>query len=260
MECRLDIVAGYKEGKSFVKNLYVGKPFRVVSVGQRKLDNKLYQMTMTSSPGILNGDEYILNIDVEDNAALQLQSQSYQRLFNMDDEATQKLTINIHNNASFAYVPYPVVPHENSNFKSSAAITIGENSQIIISEIITCGRKHSGEVFKLKRFQNLTKIYHQNKLVVKDNVLIQPDLIPISSIGILENYTHQGSFIFFSTKPETDKVTLVETLLETAKKHTNVEIGISVLDGNGFVIRALSQGGEAMYNYFLAAQDLLWEL
>ena len=119
MECRLDIVAGYKEGKSFVKNLYVGKPFRVVSVGQRKLDNKLYQMTMTSSPGILNGDEYILNIDVEDNAALQLQSQSYQRLFNKDDEATQKLTINIHNNASFAYVPYPVVPHENSNFKSS---------------------------------------------------------------------------------------------------------------------------------------------
>ncbi len=161
---------------------------------------------------------------------------------------------------SFAYVPHPVVPHENSNFKSSAAITIGENSQIIISEIITCGRKHSGEVFKLKRFQNLTKIYHQNKLVVKDNVLIQPDLIPISSIGILENYTHQGSFIFFSTKSETDKVALVETLLETAKKHTNVEIGISVLDGNGFVIRALSQGGEAMYNYFLAAQDLLWEL
>lgn len=260
MECRLDIVAGYKEGKSYVKNLYVGKPFRVVSVGQRKTDNKLYQMMMTSSPGILDGDEYVLNIDVEDNAALQLQSQSYQRLFNMADEATQQLTINIHDNSSFAYVPHPVVPHENSNFKSKASLTIGDQSQLIISEIITCGRKHSGEVFKMKCFQNLTEIYHNNKLVVKDNILIQPELIPIESIGILENYTHQGSLIFYSTKTDVEKDELVNNLFEVSKNHTNIEVGISVLDDNGFVIRALSQGGEAMYKYFLEAQDLLWEL
>jgi urease accessory protein len=44
------------------------------------------------------------------------------------------------------------------------------------------------------------EIYHEDKLVVKDNVLIQPDLIPINSIGNLEQYTHQGTLIFYSTK------------------------------------------------------------
>ena len=82
----------------------------------------------------------------------------------MKNDAVQKLTISMEDNTSFAYVPHPVVPHENSDFKSKAEIRIGTNSQVIISEIITCGRKHYGELFKLRRFQNLTEIYHKNKL------------------------------------------------------------------------------------------------
>jgi urease accessory protein len=40
MDSRLNIIAGFKSGKSYVKDLYVSLPFRVVSVGQRKDDNK----------------------------------------------------------------------------------------------------------------------------------------------------------------------------------------------------------------------------
>ncbi|MFV0531077.1 MAG: urease accessory protein UreD [Flavobacteriales bacterium] len=259
MDCRLDITAGYKEEKSYVKSLFVSPPFRVVSVGQRKDDHKLYQMVMSSSPGILDGDNYYLDISLENGASLQLQSQSYQRLFNMKDKATQQLNVNMHDNTSFAYVPHPVVPHENSNFKSEAKIHVGENSQLIISEIITCGRKHFGEVFKLKRFQNLMEIYHKNKLVIKDNVLIQPDLIPLSSMGNLEQYTHQGSFIFYSTKNSIEKSILVEKVIEIANPYSEeLEIGVSEGEYNGFIIRALGDGGEIMYNFFLNVQEMLW--
>ncbi|WP_407483094.1 urease accessory protein UreD [Elizabethkingia meningoseptica] len=261
MESRLSIITGYKQGASYVKDLYVSLPFRVVSVGQRKRDNKLYQMVMSSSPGILDGDRYHLDISLEENAALQLQSQSYQRLFNMEDKATQQLNIVMQDNTSFAYVPHPVVPHEDSNFQSKADIRIGKNSQVIISEIITCGRKHYGEVFKLKRFQNLTEIYHNDKLVVKDNVLIQPDLIPIGSIGNLEQYTHQGTLIFYSTKDNVDKNNLIETIVAWSEDKSNeLEIGVSAMEDNGFVVRALGHGGEIMYDFFLRVQDLLWEL
>lgn len=261
MENRLSIIAGYKQGASYVKDLYVSLPFRVVSVGQRKRDNKLYQMVMSSSPGILDGDRYHLDISLEENAALQLQSQSYQRLFNMEDKATQQLNIVMQDNTSFAYVPHPVVPHEDSNFQSRADIRIGKNSQVIISEIITCGRKHYGEVFKLKRFQNLTEIYHNDKLVVKDNVLIQPDLIPIDSIGNLEQYTHQGTLIFYSTRDNVDKNSLIETIVAWSEdKSDELEIGVSAMEDNGFVVRALGHGGEIMYDFFLRVQDLLWEL
>lgn len=261
MDSRLNIIAGFKGGESYVKDLYVSLPFRVVSVGQRKSDKKLYQMIMSSSPGILDGDRYQIDVSLEKGASLQLQSQSYQRLFNMKDKAVQELNISMEDNTSFAYVPHPVVPHEDSNFKSKASIQIGENSQIIISEIITCGRKHYGEVFKLKRFQNLMEIYHHHKLVVKDNVLIQPDLIPISSIGNLEQYTHQGTLIFYSTKDNVDKNGLIETIVEAAAVHVEeMEVGVSAMEDNGFVIRALGHGGELMYNFFLHVQEILWSL
>ncbi|WP_027380577.1 urease accessory protein UreD [Chryseobacterium daeguense] len=261
MDSHLNIIAGFKNGKSYVKDLYVSLPFRVVSVGQRKDDDKLYQMVMSSSPGILDGDHYHLDIVLEKGSSLQLQSQSYQRLFNMQDKAVQELNISMEDETSFAYVPHPVVPHENSNFKSTAKINIGKNSQIIISEIITCGRKHYGEVFKLKRFQNLMEIYHSNKLIIKDNVLIQPDLIPISIIGNLEKYTHQGTLIFYSTKDEEDKDQLIETIIELAEADKDeMEVGVSAMENNGFVVRALGHGGELMYNFFLKIQDILWDL
>ena len=261
MNSRLNIIAGFKSGKSYVKDLYVSLPFRVVSVGQRKDDNKLYQMVMSSSPGILDGDHYQLEVSVERGASLQLQSQSYQRLFNMKDKAVQELNVTMEDDTSFAYVPHPVVPHEDSNFKSQAKINVGKNSQLIISEIITCGRKHYGEVFKLKRFQNLMEIYHENKLVIKDNVLIQPDLIPINSIGNLEQYTHQGTLIFYSTRNDINKDQLIETIVEDSERFKGeMEIGVSVMENNGFVVRALGHGGEVMYNFFLHIQDILWDL
>ncbi|MDH6250380.1 urease accessory protein [Chryseobacterium sp. H1D6B] len=261
MDSHLNITAGYKAGKSYVKDLYVTLPFRVVSVGQRKSDNKLYQMIMSSSPGILDGDHYHLNISLEKGTSLQLQSQSYQRLFNMKDKAVQEINISMQDDTSFAYVPHPVVPHEDSNFKSKAKIEIGKNSQIIISEIITCGRKHYGEVFKLKRFQNLMEIYHENKLMIKDNVLIQPDLIPISSIGNLEEYTHQGTLIFYSTQENVNKTELIENIIRDAEPHhKELEIGVSAMENNGFVVRALGHGGEIMYNFFLHLQEILWSL
>lgn len=261
MESHLNIIAGFKAGKSYVKDLYVSLPFRVVSVGQRKNDNKLYQMIMSSSPGILDGDHYHLDIALEKGASLQLQSQSYQRLFNMKDKALQELNVSMEDNTSFAYVPHPVVPHEASNFKSKAKINIGKDSQIIISEIITCGRKHYGEVFKLKRFQNLMEIYHQNKLIIKDNVLIQPDMIPINSIGNLEQYTHQGTLIFYSTKDHVEKNDLIERIAAASEQYKNeMEIGVSAMEENGFVVRALGHGGELMYNFFLHIQEMLWDL
>lgn len=261
MDSRLNIIAGFKGGESYVKDLYVSLPFRVVSVGQRKSDKKLYQMIMSSSPGILDGDHYHLEVALEKGASLQLQSQSYQRLFNMKDRAVQELNVKMEDNTSFAYVPHPVVPHEDSNFQSKANIHVGKNSQIIISEIITCGRKHYGEVFKLKRFQNLMEIYHHDKLVIKDNVVIQPDLIPISCIGNLEQYTHQGTLIFYSTKENVDKNGLIEAIIEAAEQHKeDMEVGVSAMEDNGFVVRALGHGGELMYNFFVHIQELLWSL
>ncbi|AFL97858.1 urease accessory protein UreD [Ornithobacterium rhinotracheale] len=259
MDCKLHIQAGFKNEKSYLKDVFLTRPFRLVPVGQRKNDNKLYAMIMSSSPGILSGDHYDLKIDLDAKTNLQIQSQSYQRLFNMDGEASQTMQVEVGDESFFSYVPHPIVPHENSTFKSKTSVKMGEKSRVILSEIITCGRKHHGELFKFKHFQNLMEIKYQDQLVLKDNVILKPQQIPISSIGILEEFTHQGTLVYYSTDKDENIAEWVEKIYEKANDNNLLEFGISAMQEGGFVFRALGQGGEAMYNFFLEIQDLIWE-
>ena len=63
-----------------------------------------------------------------------------------------------------------------------------------------------------------------------------------------------------SEKENTYRDRLIETVVELAEdKKEELEIGVSAMEDNGFIVRALGHGGKSMYNFFLNVQDLLWE-
>lgn len=241
-----------------MKDVFVSAPFRVVPVGQTKSEDAVYLMIMSSSPGILDGDHYDLNIKVEQNARLQLQSQSYQRLFHMDGGASQLMQVELGENAAFAYVPHPIVPHANSTFKSIVKIAMGDNCEFLMSEIITCGRKHHGEVFQFKHFQNLVEVRHGKRLILKDNVLLQPDLVPLASIGQLEGFTHQGTIMYINTRKQPVDA-FIEDFYEMMQAENEMQFGISKIQCDGFVLRCLGYGGEQIYDCFQRIQNAMWE-
>jgi len=258
MVSTLKIEIEERDGESFLRDAYVTQPFRIMPVGQYKSDGASYLMIMSSSPGILSGDTYDIQVNIKENARLQLQSQSYQRLFNMEGSAAQIMNVKMEKGTSFSYVPHPVVPHEDSTFKSHNKISLDDDCDLTISEIITCGRKHHGETFKYTHFQNLLEIYHHDRLILKDNVLLRPDIMPLSAMGLLEDYTHQGTFVYLNTKNEEVKEH-IESFFNELEALENVTFGISELEANGFVIRILGHGGEQMFDFFRKVQDVLWE-
>ena len=258
MVSTLKIEVEERDGQSFLRDAYVNQPFRIVPVGQYKSDGASYLMIMSSSPGILSGDAYDIQVNVKQNARLQLQSQSYQRLFNMEGSASQIMTVKMHKGTSFSYVPHPVVPHENSTFKSINKITIDDDCDLTISEIITCGRKHSGEAFKYAHFQNLVEVYHHQRLILKDNVLLKPEIMPLEAMGLLEGFTHQGTLIYLNTRNQ-DVEDQIEYFFKELEGLTDVSFGISSIQAKGFVIRILGNGGEQMFDFFRKVQSVLWE-
>ena len=258
MVSSLQIKVEEREGQSFLRDAYVTQPFRITPVGQYKSDGAAYLMITSTSPGILSGDTYEIDVNVEKNGRLQLQSQSYQRLFNMEGSASQTMVVNMGEGSSFSYVPHPVVPHEDSNFKSINHINIADDCELTISEIITCGRKHYGETFKYAHFQNLLEVYHNDRLILKDNVLLKPELMPLNSLGLLEGFTHQGTLAYLNTKNE-NVTELVEHFYKEMESLTDVTYGISEIQANGFVIRILGNGGEQMFDFFKKVQESLWE-
>lgn len=257
MISKLTIVAGFKDEKSYLKDTYFTRPFRVADVGQYEIDNGLYLMMMSSSPGLLDNDQYEISIKTEAGSRMQLQTQAYQRLYNMQEGATQKIIIKQETHSSLSFVSHPIVPHENSKFISHTVAYLEDDCELLLSEIITCGRKHSGEIFRFTYFQNLTEIYHQNKLVLKDNILLQPHQVSPGTIGQWEGYSHQGTLIYINTGKNPLSV-CIDQIHSILKEERDVNFGISEMAANGFVLRILANGGEQLFNCFRRIQKELW--
>jgi urease accessory protein len=256
---KLNIISGYKEGRSFLKDAFFTRPFRLANIGEDKSDPALYLMLMSSSPGILDGDNYNMNITVEEQSRLMMESQSYQRLFNMQTGAEQKMVINMEKNSVFSYVQHPIVPHEHSIFKAHNVVHVQDNCDFTMGEIITCGRKHSGEVFRFSRFQNLTEIFYNNKLIVKDNVLMQPQLVEMQTLGQTEGFTHQATLIHINTgKADLEKI--INTTHDYLQLETDIIFGVSHPFASCMIVRILGNGGEQLLSTFRNIQQYLWRL
>ena len=265
----LYIRTGFKEGKSYLMDSYVSVPFRITNVGQVKDDGCLYMMLGSSSPGLLDSDNHEIEINIEENSRFQLQTQSYQRLYNMKKGSSQIMKVRLAPNSVFCYVPHPVVPQENSIFRNHTIINLDKNCELILSEIITCGRKDSeyiypgkkisGEIFRFTYFQNVTDIYFNDLLVLKDKIILEPQVCPVNTVVQLEEYTHQATFIYMNTKSSHGACDLIEMILEIIKNEENISFGISEMAANGFVLRVLGNGGEQIFSCFQQIKDFLWD-
>ncbi|MBL79874.1 MAG: urease accessory protein [Nitrosomonadaceae bacterium] len=268
----LNIKTGFKEGKSYLIDSYVSVPFRITNVGQVKDDGCLYMMLGSSSPGLLDSDNHKIEINIEENSRFQLQTQSYQRLYNMKQGSSQITQVTLAPNSSFCYVPHPVVPQENSIFRNQTIINLEKDCELILSEIITCGRKNSeyiyprkkilGEIFRFTYFQNVTEIYFKDLLVLKDKIILEPRIKSVNTVIQLEEYTHQATFIYMNTKNINGVYQLtekIEVILESLKNERDISFGISEMAENGFVLRVLGNGGEQLFNCFQQIKDFLWD-
>lgn len=265
----LYIKTGFKEGKSYLMDSYVSVPFRITNVGQIKEDGCLYMMLGSSSPGLLDTDNHEIDINVEENSRFQLQTQSYQRLYNMKKGSSQITKVKLAPNSAFCYVPHPIVPQENSIFRNHTIIHLEKNCELILSEIITCGRKNSefispdreifGEIFRFTYFQNVTEICFNDLLILKDKIILEPQVVPVDTVIQLEGYTHQATFIYLNTGNSSVAYELIAEILKIMEYEENISFGVSEMAANGFVLRVLGNGGEQLFNCFQQIQNFLWE-
>jgi len=241
----LHIQASLREGITYLEQSYFSPPFKLATIAQDKNEPWLHLVLMSSSPGILDGDEYSIKIELEAGCSLQLHTQSYQRLFNMQTGATQNTEVILQKGASLVYLPHPAVPHQSSVFTSTNKIYITDHCRLVWGEILTCGRKGNGEVFHLAKYHNRTNIYFNKKLIVKENLLIQPALINPSALGQMENYTHQASLVLIDGQMELTE--MKEQIAAICSVENEIAFGVTNLPVPGLLIRFLGNKAEQLH-------------
>jgi len=246
MIATLHILTTKTNNRTYLQNCYCTTPFKVANITEDRKAQSLRLMLMSSSPGILDGDEYRIKIELAKNSSLQLHTQSYQRLFTMKQQALQQMEVYLADNASFSFIPHPAVPHEQSNFLCRNKIYLSNNCSLIFGEILTCGRKLNGEVFLFTKFHTITEIFKNNKLVIKENLLIQPAIINVNVIGQLQGFTHQASLIYLNESADINK--LAAMIIELLSSQKEISVGVTEAPVNGLIVRLLGQKAEQLFD------------
>ncbi len=246
MIAQLTIQLAAMNGITFLQKCYSDPPFKVANITQNKKGHVLSLMLMSSSPGVLDADEYAVSIRLQQDCSLQLHTQSYQRLFTGKQQAKQHTSIHMARGSSFCFVPHPVVPHQRSNFAARTDIFLSEQCSLIFGEVLTCGRKLNGEVFTFSRYHNVTRLFLNDRLVVKENLLMDPSFTDPAGIGQLQGYTHQASLIYLDEKAIAKEI--IPALLFLLKDEKDISIGITAAPGNGIVLRVLGQKAEQLFD------------
>lgn len=255
MIATLHIQTAARGNSTYLKNTYFTTPFKVANITEDKKANPLHLMLMSSSPGILDGDQYQLKIELEEGASLQLHTQSYQRLFNMKQSASQSMEVFLSTGSAFCFLPHPAVPHAASVFKSTNKIYLEDGCSLVFGEILTCGRKLNGEVFMFSKYHSLTEVFLNRKLIIKENLLIEPAAINLAAIGQLEGFTHQASLIYLQA--DTEIKLLIEKVNAILAGQQGIVFGISSPPANGLIVRILGQKAEQLHDCLKAIAAVL---
>ena len=246
MKANLQIEVVESEGISQLQHCYFTTPLKVMNITEDKKSRQLHLMLMSSSPGILDGDEYQMEIKLGPGSSLQLHTQAYQRIFTMKQHAIQQMNVHLAHDSSFCYLPHPSVPHEQSSFTSRNNFYLGSNCHFIFGEVLTCGRKLNGELFVFSKYHSISNVYLNNRLVIKENLLMQPALITVHAIGQLEGYTHQASMLYL--QENVDIKSIQQQVLDYLLVEKNIEAGVTTAPVNGLIIRLLGNGAELLYS------------
>ena len=235
MTTHLHIQTAFRNGKTVLANVFATSPLKVVNVTEDRTAAFLHAMLMSSSPGILEGDEYHLEIEIGEDCRFALETQSYQRLYTMRNAgATQQMSVHLGSNAIFTFLPHPLVPHIQTRFKSSAKIYLQ-----------TCGRKLNNEKFDFTLLHLDTEVFSNEKLVLKENMFLEPALCNPMGLGLWEGYTHHASLLLLGSPLA--PASLSAKIVILLEGEPGIMMGISIAPFNGLVVRLLGNKAEQLH-------------
>ncbi|MBQ1627766.1 MAG: urease accessory protein UreD [Treponema sp.] len=249
-----------------------------------RTDGGITVFQQTASAGILAGDTQEHSFYIEENAILELVSQSFEKIFKMEDSGKAERTINIdiEKGGTLIYSPLPCMPFAGSNFTSRTKINLqDDSSRLIYIDTLCGGRKEHGELFDYKSYRNLIEITRNSparsdttkpELIYRDNTVFEGSncgLFPerkefLKSPAMYGNYSHLGTMLLFgfnskhgSALKPTDLfecLNLPAKLLYTAE-NLELQLGkplVSVTQtaGNGIAVRLLANSAEEVQDIF----------
>lgn len=190
----LRLQAGLQNGKTILEDVYFTAPYKIMKPFPLP-GGGISVMPLCASAGIMAGDVQVFDYKVGAGAALEILSQSFEKIHKMDEGcARREIRVDVASGGSLYYNPQPVIPFAGSAFVSTMEIHLAdETSKLFLLDILSCGRAVSGERFGYRRFSSKVRIYRGGKMIYRDNTCYEPEKMPMEGLGMYEGYSHMAN-------------------------------------------------------------------
>ena len=149
----------------------------------------------------------------------------------------QKNEIFVDENATLEYISDNVILYKDAMFKQESVIRVKDTSSLVYTEGLTSGWSPDGEKFQYSSLQMKLKLYVEDKLVMLDNLKLNPREDDLTSLGFFEEFNNYSSMIFIDEMVNSDLIDILRSLVK--ELNLDVRVGITKLECNGLVLRVL---------------------
>jgi len=194
---RLKLESEPGTGKTVIREQYCRVPLfiqRAIYL-EETLPEMAYIYIISPSGGILQGDQYSIDITLSNNALAHITTQGATRIYKMEKNyGTQIVNINVGEECYLEYIPDQIIPFRNSRFYQEVELTVHDSATLLYSETIVPGRVASGEKFEydICYIKTIARSHLGNHRFI-DIIKLQPKKEDLTSDGILGNFDVVGT-------------------------------------------------------------------
>lgn len=200
------------DGRAEITSLTYSFPLRLM---QPKSYSKLHKVVyiLSFGGGLLSKDKIDLNIRVAGGCTLSLLSQASTKVFkrlNASDIARQNLTATVSDNGFLAVLPEPVTCFMDAAYSQTQSLYLTPNSSLVLLDWMTCGRSSRGELWDFDSYRSESKIYMNEKLVVRDAWLLEHSSLESRLVNRMSGYKCIANLFLYGAKCQI----VIEVLLQ----------------------------------------------
>ncbi len=165
---------------------------------------------ITTSGGILQGDRYAIEIELQADCQAHVTTQAATRIHEMDaNYAAQSQDIVLNEGAYLEYLPHPIIPYRHSRFIGRTRLSIAASATLLYSEILMPGRKYyrDGELFAFDLFSSTLKGERPDGTALfTEKFIIEPHKSDLRRAGLMGSFDVFGNVLLIAPKKHCENV------------------------------------------------------
>ena len=166
--------------------------------------------------GYIEGEKYKNLFNLKDNTRAIITTQASTKVYKCEhgDKVLQETTIELGKNSILEYIADTVILYKNAIYKQVNNIYLDESSTLIYSDGITAGWSPEGDKFAYSNVQLKSNVYINNKIVLLDNLIVNPRENDVTKLGFFEEYSNFGTLLIINKN-------ITSNVIEELRKEVN---------------------------------------